>query len=156
MVPFFPHFIKLDFFSHRKQDVLDVALSATNCYFLTRDRESGTKKLYSIGCGQFGQLGDGSTLTKCVPVDISSMFDSEVVDVAAGGFHALALTSTGKVYGWGKRSKCQLGSRYRAGEAKAQTRPIPIRLEGVNATKVHCGSLYSMAQVAGGASDRID
>ena len=41
------------------------------------------------------------------------MFDSEVVNVSAGGYHALALTKSGKVYGWGKKSKSQLGTRHR-------------------------------------------
>jgi len=51
------------------------------------------------------------------------MFEGSVVDVAAGGYHALALTDGGKVYGWGKRSKCQLGTPFGKGESKAQTRP---------------------------------
>lgn len=136
--------------------MLDVALGAANCYFLTQDREYGARKLYSLGCGVLGQLGDGTTLSKCSPVDITSMFDGEVIDVAAGGFHALALTGNGKLYGWGKRSKSQLGTRFRAGESKASTRPTQIRLDGVNVTKVHCGSLYSMAQVASVISGKTD
>jgi hypothetical protein len=64
MVPFFPNFVKLDYFTHKKQQVLDVALGATNCYYLTQDRESGARKIYSNGCGLLGQLGDGTTLNK--------------------------------------------------------------------------------------------
>lgn len=94
MVPFFPSFIKQDFFTARKQRVLDVALGATTVYIQTED-DSNNRKLYSMGCGLLGQLGDGSTLNKCTPVDISAMFDSAVVDVSAGGYHALALTASG-------------------------------------------------------------
>ena len=84
------------------------------------------------------------------------MFEGSVVDVAAGGYHALALTDCGKVYGWGKRSKCQLGTPFGKGESKAQTRPKQIRMDGVNVTKVHCGSLYSMAQVGSDFCDKMD
>jgi alpha-tubulin suppressor-like RCC1 family protein len=50
------------------------------------------------------------------------MFDSQVVDVAAGGFHALALAEIGKVYGWGKKSKAQLGTKHRKGDIKFNTK----------------------------------
>ena len=76
------------------------------------------------------------------------MFDSPVLDIAAGGYHALALTESGKVYGWGKKSKGQLGTKRRPGETKFVTRPTEIKIgEAVKVTKVHCGSLYSMALV---------
>lgn len=105
MVPFFPNFVKLDFFTHHKQSVDDVALGATNAYFRTTDHQSGERRIYSMGCGLLGQLGDGSTLNKCIPQEITSKFDSAVFDIAAGGYHAMALTESGKVYGWGKKSK---------------------------------------------------
>ena len=104
MVPFFPSFIKQDYFTAQKQHVLDIALGGTTVYIRTVD-SANQLKLFSMGCGLLGQNGDGSTLNKCSPVDISAMFDSAVVDVAAGGYHALAFTESGKVYGWGKKSK---------------------------------------------------
>lgn len=75
------------------------------------------------------------------------MFSSAVIDIAAGGFHALALTESGQVFGWGKKSKAQLGSKHRAGDAKFVTRATEIKIEA-KVTKVLCGSLYSIAQVA--------
>jgi alpha-tubulin suppressor-like RCC1 family protein len=147
MVPFFPNFVKLDALSSM-QRVLDVALGATNVYAITQDREN-QRHLYSMGCGLLGQLGDGSTLNKCFPVDISKMFDSQVVEVAAGGFHALALTESGKVYGWGKKSKAQLGTKHRKGDIKFNTKPTPINLASqASVSKLYCGGLFSLAQVA--------
>jgi hypothetical protein len=40
MVQFFPHFVKQDYFTHKKQQVIDVALGGTNGYYLTKDRET--------------------------------------------------------------------------------------------------------------------
>lgn len=147
MVPFFPHFRKHDFFTERKQFVVDVAIGATTIYFVTNDKSDGSRHVYSMGCGLLGQLGDGSTLNKNSPIEITHMFDSPVVDIAAGGYHALALTDSGKVYGWGKKSKSQLGVKHRRGDQKFVTIPKLIEV-GARVTEVHCGSLQSLAMTS--------
>lgn len=141
MVPFFPNFIKLDYFSSLKQKVIDVAIGATSICFLTTDANGN--RVYSIGCGETGQLGYGGALNQCTPVEITQMFDSEVTSIAVGGFHALALTKSGKLYGWGQKSKSQLGTKHRKDDAKFSLIPNEIALNAT-ATTVVCGSLFSM------------
>ena len=143
MVPFFPNFVKLDYFTALKQTVIDVAIGATSICFLTTDAKGN--RLFSIGCGETGQLGYGGTLNQCTPVEITQMFDSEVTSIAVGGFHALALTKSGKLYGWGQKSKSQLGTKQKKDDPKFSLIPNEIAV-GAKATRVHCGSLFSMVQ----------
>src|SRR5262249_43467079 len=63
------------------------------------------------GLNTNGQLGDGSTSQKTIPVQVSSLGPgSGVISIAAGlGSHSLALKSDGTVLGWGLNSRSQLG-----------------------------------------------
>jgi alpha-tubulin suppressor-like RCC1 family protein len=49
-----------------------------------------------------------------------------VVCVASGGHHSLALTKSGKVYGWGETSQYQLASEELE---KIKQKPIEIKLD---------------------------
>jgi alpha-tubulin suppressor-like RCC1 family protein len=55
-----------------------------------------------------GQLGNGSTTISRTPVSVSGL--SEVIAVAAGGEHSLALLSNGTVMAWGANREGQLGT----------------------------------------------
>eukprot|EP01035_Chromulina_nebulosa_P021231 gene21231-27507_t len=71
--------------------------------------ESG--KIYSWGAGECGQLGTGRCTYKEVPslVCLDDNKDTIAVDIACGFGHALAMTSDGRVYGWGLNKHGQLG-----------------------------------------------
>lgn len=47
------------------------------------------------GINDFGQLGNGSTDYEVQPSRVRGLEDVKVADVAAGGWHSLALTDTG-------------------------------------------------------------
>lgn len=102
LTPFFPNFMKHDFFTENKLDVLDCTFTATSSHFLCRDRATCKNRVFSVGGNMFGQLGNDSQLTNHVPVEITSRFDSEVLQISSGGYHTLALTANNKVYAWGK------------------------------------------------------
>ena len=89
-----------------------MTFTAGSSHFLCREKESGRNRLFSVGNNDFGQLGNGSSLASHVPVDISEKFSDEVIQIASGGYHTLAITNNNKVYGFGKRTKGQFASRF--------------------------------------------
>lgn len=64
--------------------------------------------LLAWGDNSKGQLGDGTTLQRSVPVPID--LPKRMITVAAGGSHTLALDEEGKVWSWGDNSSGQLGN----------------------------------------------
>ena len=68
-------------------------------------------KVYAWGSNQYGQLGLGDSVSTGVwktPVQIPELTD--VVQVSAGWYASFALTSSGKVYAWGRNTYGQLGN----------------------------------------------
>jgi alpha-tubulin suppressor-like RCC1 family protein len=63
----------------------------------------------SCGAGEYGVLGTGSTEDSTVPAPLDALLDEDIVHIAAGYDHTLALTATGKVYSWGRNGSGQLG-----------------------------------------------
>ncbi|XP_061082643.1 alsin isoform X1 [Conger conger] len=66
-------------------------------------------EVWSWGRGQEGQLGHGDVLPRLQPLCIKSLSSREVVRVAAGAHHSLALTAQSQVLSWGSNSSGQLG-----------------------------------------------
>ncbi|XP_049335273.1 alsin isoform X1 [Astyanax mexicanus] len=66
-------------------------------------------EVWSWGRGQEGQLGHGDLLPRLQPLCIKSLSGKEVIRVAAGALHSLALTAQSEVYSWGSNSFGQLG-----------------------------------------------
>lgn len=68
-----------------------------------------------------------------------------VVDVAAGGQHSLALTSTGQVYAWGDNSRGQLGlGPGRAASSRVEDEPTRVAtLRGLAIAEVGAGAAHS-------------
>lgn len=63
--------------------------------------------VWAWGRNNQGQLGDGSTTDRHVPVQVSTI--TGITAIAAGGFHSLALKSDGTVWAWGDNYEGQLG-----------------------------------------------
>ncbi|XP_078147361.1 alsin [Centroberyx gerrardi] len=66
-------------------------------------------EVWSWGQGEQGQLGHGDNLARLQPLCIKSLSNKEVVRVAAGAHHSLALTAQSQVFSWGSNSSGQLG-----------------------------------------------
>jgi alpha-tubulin suppressor-like RCC1 family protein len=94
---------------------------------------------YDWGYNAAGQLGDGSTANRDVPVRVT--LPSAVRQVSQGGSGAtngqtVAILANGSVWAWGNNSKGQLGDGSRADSA------VPVRVKvpaGVTFTKVNSG-----------------
>jgi alpha-tubulin suppressor-like RCC1 family protein len=69
-------------------------------------------RVYAWGLNDVGQLGDNSIVNKLTPTLISftGLQDGETIrNVVADESHSLAVTTTGRVYSWGRNSSGQLG-----------------------------------------------
>ena len=60
------------------------------------------------GLNQHGELGNGTTFSTSVPVDVSGL-KSGVIGITAGGFQSCALLQDGGVKCWGSDASVQLG-----------------------------------------------
>ncbi|XP_077304712.1 alsin isoform X2 [Lithobates pipiens] len=66
-------------------------------------------EVWSWGRGKEGQLGHGDVLPRLQPLCVRSMDGKEVVQLAAGSHHSVALTARSQVYSWGSNLSGQLG-----------------------------------------------
>lgn len=88
--------------------VAAVAAGGSTSYFLLTDGTVRSLGLHNNGFGISGMLGDGSTvLQSTAPVTVSGL--SNVLQVAAGQSHAVALKSDQTVWTWGDNALGQLG-----------------------------------------------
>jgi alpha-tubulin suppressor-like RCC1 family protein len=99
---------------------------------------TGPSTLIAWGKNTDGQVGDGTTTFRDAPVEIAGMDD--IVAVAAGWAHSLALRSDGRVYAWGANGDGQLGDGTR------DERIEPILIPGLtHVTRIAAGGRYSLA-----------
>jgi len=108
--------------------------------------------VWTYGSGSFGQLGHGNKADKLVlTLVVAERFKgAQIVMLAAGGHHSVALGAEGKVWTWGWNSHGQLGHN------DLQDRLVPTQLEGealggAAAVLVAAGEKYSVAVMIAGA-----
>jgi alpha-tubulin suppressor-like RCC1 family protein len=95
------------------------------------------------GFNQRGELGNGTTESSDVPVEVSGL--SGVVAVAGGGHHSLALLDGGTVMAWGENFYGQLGDG-----AKANS-DVPVPVKGLTeVVAVAAGENHSLALLKNG------
>jgi alpha-tubulin suppressor-like RCC1 family protein len=63
--------------------------------------------IWAWGYNRSGQLGDGTTINKSFPVQVSGL--SGAITIVAGGTHSLAIKSDGTVWAWGDNGFGELG-----------------------------------------------
>jgi alpha-tubulin suppressor-like RCC1 family protein len=109
-------------------------------------------QVYTWGGNTNGQLGDGTTTQRLLPVVVSISASSAlngktIVQISAGNSHALALDSSGKVYAWGNNANGQLGD----GTATQRLLPVVVSissssaLNGKTIVLISAGNVHSLA-----------
>jgi alpha-tubulin suppressor-like RCC1 family protein len=77
-------------------------------YFALALKSDGT--VWAWGNNGDGQLGNGTTTDSLTPVEVMFPSGVTITSIAAGGFHGLAIDSTGLVWAWGYGGDGQLGN----------------------------------------------
>ncbi len=122
--------------------VAAIAAGADHCLALL---SNGT--VMTWGANGFGQLGVGNTVNQSIPQQIQTTGLSNVVAIAAGYGHCLALLSNGTVRAWGWNSGGELG----IGNTVNQSTPQQIPASSLsNVVAVSAGSNHSMALLSNG------
>ena len=87
---------------------------------------TSTGRVFTWGVNGQGQLGDGTTTNRTTPTDITSRFSltegETIISLSLGSYHSSAITSTGRVFIWGRNSQFQLGD----GTTSNRTTPTDI------------------------------
>ena len=101
----------------------------------------GTIKCW--GFNNYGQLGDGTTTSKPVPVSVTGV--TAATQVVGGYNHTCALLANGTIKCWGWNSSGQLG------DGTTTDRATPVSVKGITtATQVAGGYYHSCALLEGG------
>lgn len=117
----------------------DVEVAAGGYFTLVRDASG---KVFASGSNTYGQLGNGTTTGSLTPVQVSGLTNVNVVQIAAGGYHSLALGSDGSVWAWGQGSYGQLGN----GQTTNAKYPVKVTFPpGTVIEDISAGGYHSMA-----------
>lgn len=87
---------------------LDIFCSIDSSFAIAEGK-GGKQIVYSWGLNNWGQLGIGSRDNSSTPTQIKEFKDLEIKMISGGAHHAIALTTSGDVYSWGKNEDGQLG-----------------------------------------------
>lgn len=108
-----------------------------------------TPALYGWGSNLEGQLGAGAFASAAnpVPVNMRGVLEGKIVAaVSSGHAHTLALTSDGRVYGWGNNANGELGT---GPDTNDQTFAVPVStataLAGKTIAAISAGYDHSLA-----------
>ncbi|MFJ3395262.1 RCC1 domain-containing protein [Leifsonia aquatica] len=99
-------------------------------------------KTYAWGNNNFGQLGDGTTTDRAVPVVVQAPAGVTFTQIAAGAYHSLAVGSDGNTYAWGYNGLGELGN----GTTTDSEVPVMVQAPaGVTFTQIAAGFYHSLA-----------
>ena len=122
---------------------LGLVLFALLLLFAQATAHAVEKPIYAWGDNSYGQLGDGTTTVRNIPVQTSNL--TGVVQVAGGQSHSLAVKTDGTVWAWGYNYSGQLG------DGTTTERHTPVQVSGLKGVvQVSGGAFHSLALKSNG------
>jgi alpha-tubulin suppressor-like RCC1 family protein len=133
-----------------KAHVVDISCGLGHALFLLK---SG--RVYSWGNGGNGRLGLGDTSDRTEACNVTALNMMTITAVMCGASHSMALTSSGRVYSWGKNTQGQCGTGGSAVDGLQLLdvpRPTMVRhkLEDAMVVQLSAGWEHSLALCADG------
>ena len=107
-------------------------------------------RVFFWGLNKYGQLGDGTTIDRYTPIEITHQFNlksgEKVISLSLGSYHSSVVTSNGRVFTWGFNVNGQLG------DGSTTNKSIPTEItnsfiiySGDKVVSLYLGSNYSSA-----------
>ncbi|XP_056850563.1 ultraviolet-B receptor UVR8 isoform X2 [Raphanus sativus] len=98
--------------------------------------------LYTYGWSKYGQLGHGDLEDHLIPHKLEALGNNVISQISGGWRHTMALTSDGKLYGWGWNKFGQVG----VGDNIDQCSPVQVRFpDDQKVVQVSCGWRHTLA-----------
>lgn len=120
------------------------AIAAGSGYSLALDTKG---KMYGWGYNDSGTLATGENRPHELPVPAEMPAGVTFKTIAAGAYHALALTSDGRLYSWGLNDRMQRGGDFAGQRPPLTATPV---LPGKKFTQIAAGERFSVALGADG------
>ncbi|KAJ7957057.1 ultraviolet-B receptor UVR8-like [Quillaja saponaria] len=103
---------------------------------------SSSGGLYTYGWSKYGQLGHGDFQDSLVPHKLESLIDCFISQISGGWRHTMALTSDGKLYGWGWNKFGQVG----VGDNVDHCSPVQVMFPNEQkVVQISCGWRHTLA-----------
>ncbi|KAI9922521.1 hypothetical protein PsorP6_000429 [Peronosclerospora sorghi] len=108
-------------------------------------------EVLTFGWGLYNQLGHGCTQNEVQPIAVDALrgLDSDVVQIACGNWHTVALTASGDMYTWGWGRDGQLAQESVAAQVIPRVVSIPLSFEtsddAQDVVAIACGDRFTIA-----------
>ncbi|XP_010930686.3 ultraviolet-B receptor UVR8 isoform X4 [Elaeis guineensis] len=103
---------------------------------------SASGSLYTFGWSKYGQLGHGDFEDHLIPHQLEALKDSCISQISGGWRHTMALTSDGRLYGWGWNKFGQVG----VGDNVDHCSPVEVKFpDEQKVVQISCGWRHTLA-----------
>ncbi|EEF39472.1 ultraviolet-B receptor UVR8 [Ricinus communis] len=103
---------------------------------------SSSGGLYTYGWSKYGQLGHGDYADHLIPHQLEALQGSFISQISGGWRHTMAVTSDGKLYGWGWNKFGQVG----VGDNVDRSSPVQVKLPlEQKVILISCGWRHTLA-----------
>ncbi|XP_021683072.2 ultraviolet-B receptor UVR8 isoform X2 [Hevea brasiliensis] len=103
---------------------------------------SSSGGLYTYGWSKYGQLGHGDFADHLIPHQLEALRDSFISQISGGWRHTMAVTSDGRLYGWGWNKFGQVG----VGDNVDHCSPVQVKFPNEQKViQIACGWRHTLA-----------
>ena len=106
------------------------------------------RTLWCWGSNDSGQLGDGTTTDRLLPVQVNAL-GAAVAEVSVGDLFTCARKTDHTLWCWGNNASGQLGNGTTAGSLT----PVQVTALGATVAEVSAGDLFACARLTDGTAD---